>query len=344
MLSRAASTACAARSLLLRVRRSDHLRSRNSFNSSSIASSPAEPQKHRAIDSSSALPTEAAAAAPQLALDGAATTAAAVVAPSEEAPSAAAATAAATAATAVAAAASLDEHFMRLALGQARQAALRGEVPVGALLVSRCGGTVLAAAGNGVESAGDATAHAELLCLQRAAAEAAAEAAPASSRGERGGASSSSSECSTSSSLPLLSSSATTLWPRSATAGSTLYVTLEPCAMCAGAALLARVGRIVYGARNAGAGADGSWVSLLPREDEEGEGGEGEGGAAFSYPSLTAPLPPRPHPSHPALEVTRGVLAHECGGLLKDFFRKRRAEGTRGGGGGGERRGGGAGV
>jgi len=190
MLSRAASTARAARSLLLRVRRSDHLRSRNSFNSSSIASSPAEPQKHRAIDSSSALPTEAAAA-PQLALDGAATTAAAVVAPSEETPSAATATAAATAATAVAAAASLDEHFMRLALGQARQAALRGEVPVGALLVSRCGGTVLAAAGNGVESAGDATAHAELLCLQRAAAEAVAEAAPASSRGERGGASSS---------------------------------------------------------------------------------------------------------------------------------------------------------
>jgi tRNA(adenine34) deaminase len=116
--------------------------------------------------------------------------------------------------------------------------------------------------------------------------------------------------------------------------------------MCAGAALLARVGRIVYGARNAGAGADGSWVSLLPRE-ETGEGGEGEGdgagddggGDAFSYPSLSPlpPLPSRPHPSHPALEVTRGVLAHECGGLLKDFFRRRRAEGTRGAGSGGEK-------
>ena len=132
--------------------------------------------------------------------------------------------------------------------------------------------------------------------------------------------------------------------------------------MCAGAALLARVGRIVYGARNAGAGADGSWVSLLPREAGEGEGegaggrgrggGGGEGGEegggggdgdAFSYPSLT-PLPSRPHPSHPALEVTRGVLAHECGGLLKEFFRKRRAEGTRGAGGGVEKGGGGGGV
>lgn len=114
--------------------------------------------------------------------------------------------------------------------------------------------------------------------------------------------------------------------------------------MCAGATLLARVGRIVYGARNAGAGADGSWVSLLPREAGEGgereRGGAGDGdGDAFSYPSLSPlpPLPSRPHPSHPALEVTRGVLAHECGGLLKDFFRRRRAEGTRGAGSGGEK-------
>lgn len=106
--------------------------------------------------------------------------------------------------------------------------------------------------------------------------------------------------------------------------------------MCAGAALLTRVGRIVYGARSAGAGADGSWVSLLPREvgsEEEEDAFSCSPSPSSSlsppYPTLE-PLPARPHKSHPALEVTRGVLAQECGGLLKDFFRRRRAEGTRG--------------
>ena len=93
---------------------------------------------------------------------------------------------------------------------------------------------------------------------------------------------------------------------------ATLYVTLEPCAMCAGALLQARVGALVWGARNPLLGADGSWVSLL------GDGGltdDAEGAAAQ-----------RPHAFHPRMVVRRGVLADECGQLMRDFFRSRRAE------------------
>ena len=327
MLSRAASTARAARSLLQGARRSDNLQSRigastaaASCSSSSSSSSSLSPRRASA-PSSSALP--ATAAPPLDLLDGAAPTAPPTLEQRD-------------------AIASLDEHFMRLALGQARKAALRGEVPVGALLVSRDGATVLAAEGNGVEGAGDATAHAELLCLQRAAAAAGRE---ADSAGRGGHAVCSSPSLSATEATTTTTSSNSTLWPRSATAGSTLYVTLEPCAMCAGAALLARVGRIVYGARSAGAGADGSWVSLLPRGEEEEDDFSSSSSSSsstsipFSYPPLTPPLPARPHHSHPTLEVTRGVLAQECGGLLKEFFRRRRAEGARerGGGCGSER-------
>ena len=361
MLSRAASTARSARMIFQRARRRDSIQY-SSSNTVSVSppTRPAEPPPKRKANNCfpSALPL-----APGLD-SGAATLAPSTSASTSTSSKAEEEQSDATSATE---SCSLDEHFMRLALGQARQAASRSEVPVGALLVSRDGATVLAAAGNCVEAAGDATAHAELVCLQRAAAEAAAEAStpPTQTRGGGSSACSASSSPSatsaaaslSSSSSPLLSASAaTTLWPRSATAGSTLYVTLEPCAMCAGAALLARVGRIVYGARSAGAGADGSWVSLLPREGGERGGGEEEeeedddddgGGedifsssscsssfsSPSSYPTLE-PLPARPHPSHPVLEVTRGVLAQECSVLLKEFFRRRRAEGTRGTGGG----------
>ena len=107
-------------------------------------------------------------------------------------------------------------------------------------------------------------------------------------------------------------------------AGATLYVTLEPCAMCAGAALLSRLDRVVYGARNALAGADGSWVGVLPREEEEEED-EGS-------PTSLAPPPSRPHSAHPDLRVTRGVLEAECGGAVRDFFERRRAEARERGG------------
>jgi tRNA(adenine34) deaminase len=77
--------------------------------------------------------------------------------------------------------------------------------------------------------------------------------------------------------------------------GATLYVTLEPCAMCAGAMVHARVTRLVYGAADPKTGAAGS-VFDLTRTDTLNH----------------------------RLEVEGGVLAEECGGLLKDFFAKRR--------------------
>ena len=77
--------------------------------------------------------------------------------------------------------------------------------------------------------------------------------------------------------------------------GCTLVCTLEPCAMCAGAMVHARLGRLVYAARDPKAGADGSVMQVL---------------------------------NHPALnhkvQVTEGVLAEECGALLVEFFRSRR--------------------
>ena len=77
--------------------------------------------------------------------------------------------------------------------------------------------------------------------------------------------------------------------------GCTLYVTLEPCAMCAGAIIHARVARLVYGALDPKAGACGSVLSVL------------------NHPQLNHKV-----------EVSCGVLAQECGTLLTDFFRARR--------------------
>ncbi|WP_344879021.1 tRNA adenosine(34) deaminase TadA [Nonomuraea antimicrobica] len=116
-------------------------------------------------------------------------------------------------------------------------------------------GEVLSAAGNDRESAADPTAHAEVLALRRAAA----------LRGQ---------------------------WRLS---GCTLVVTLEPCTMCAGAAVLARVERLVYGATDEKGGAVGSlWDVVRDRR-----------------------LNHRP-------EVVMGVLAEQCGDVLKRFFATRR--------------------
>ena len=79
--------------------------------------------------------------------------------------------------------------------------------------------------------------------------------------------------------------------------GANLYVTLEPCAMCAGAMVLARIARLVYGARDSKAGAAGSLFDLV-RE---------------------------PRLNHRS-EVTSGVLEAECGAILSEFFRERRME------------------
>jgi len=107
-----------------------------------------------------------------------------------------------------------DEEFLEIALEEAAAAAARGEVPVGAALISE-GGLVLARHGNRIIELHDPSAHAEMLVLRSAAADA---------NNER-----------------LL--------------GATLYVSLEPCTMCAGALSLARIARLVYAAADPKGGA-----------------------------------------------------------------------------------------
>lgn len=143
---------------------------------------------------------------------------------------------------------------MDIALEEARAAAQRGEVPVGAV-VTDASGAVLARAGNRVEQARDPSAHAEMLALRAAAAH-----------------------------LGHKHLGETTLW-----------VTLEPCAMCAQAASLFRVGRIVFGAY-----------------DPKG-GGVEHGARVFAHPQC-----------HHAPEVVGGVRESDAAALLRDFFSARR--------------------
>ncbi|MEX2311366.1 MAG: nucleoside deaminase [Rhodospirillales bacterium] len=147
-----------------------------------------------------------------------------------------------------------DSKMMAIALDQARLAAARGEVPVGAVLAS-VDGRVLAAAGNRVEEMSDPTAHAEILVIREAAAE--------------GGS------------------------PR--LIGAELFVTLEPCAMCAQAASLARLRRIVFAAY-----------------DPKG-GGVEHGARVFSHATC-----------HHAPDVVGGLMESEAAEMLKDFFKERR--------------------
>lgn len=148
-----------------------------------------------------------------------------------------------------------DVAGMRLALDEARQAAEIGEVPIGAVIVHGelgRGGEVVGRGHNRRETDGDPLAHAEMLALRDAAAR------------------------------------RTDGWRLT---GTTIYVTLEPCAMCAGALVLSRVERLVYGAADPKAGFCGSLGDLVrdPRLNHR-------------------------------LEVTAGVLEEECSALLKDFF------------------------
>ncbi|KAL1218538.1 tRNA(adenine(34)) deaminase [Cardamine amara subsp. amara] len=94
-------------------------------------------------------------------------------------------------------------------------------------------------------------------------------------------------------------------------ADTTLYVTLEPCPMCAGAILQARVNTLVWGAPNKLLGADGSWIRLFP-------GGDGSGSEVSEKP------PPPVHPFHPKMIVRRGVLESECAQTMQQFFQLRR--------------------
>lgn len=146
-----------------------------------------------------------------------------------------------------------DVQWMRYALNRAHQAAERGEVPVGAVLVS--GGDLLAEGVNEPIAANDPTAHAEIVALRRAA---------ASIGNYR-------------------------------LTGTTLYVTIEPCLMCVGAMIHARIGRLVYGAAEPKAGAIESAIRAL------------------DHPSL----------NH-RFEVAGGVLADESRHLMQRFFQDRR--------------------
>jgi len=144
---------------------------------------------------------------------------------------------------------------MDIALEEARAAAGRGEVPVGAVLVDGATGAVLARAGNRTEELSDPTAHAEMLAIREAAA-------------QRGDAR-----------LP----------------GCDLYVTLEPCAMCAAAIGFARIRRLYYGAA-----------------DEKG-GGVEHGARIFDQPTC-----------HHRPDVYGGIGESDAAALLRAFFRERR--------------------
>lgn len=159
-------------------------------------------------------------------------------------------------APATGAADSAEHAWMGAALEAARAAGEAGDVPIGAVVVGP-EGQVIAAAGNEREQVHDPTAHAEVLALRRAVAARQAEGGADGWRLE---------DC-------------------------TLVVTLEPCPMCAGAVLLARIPRVVFGAWDAKAGACGSVVDVL-RD---------------------------PRFNHQA-EVRAGVRAEECAALLKEFF------------------------
>ena len=144
---------------------------------------------------------------------------------------------------------------MRIALDMAQDAAARGEAPIGAVVYDPASGEVIAAAGNSPIGLNDPTAHAEILALREAAAR----------RGNY------------------------------RLTGLSLFVTLEPCPMCAGAVSHARIGRLVFGA-----------------EDAKG-GGVIHGARVFDQPTC-----------HWKPDVEGGVLAEESAALLKGFFRARR--------------------
>jgi cytidine deaminase len=144
--------------------------------------------------------------------------------------------------------------FMDQAMAEARAAALRGEVPVGAVVVSPTG-RVVARAGNRTRELSDPTAHAEILALRAACALIGSERLP----------------------------------------GHDLYVTLEPCPMCAAALSAARIARLYYGAAD-------------PKS-----GGVAQGPRVFSHPQC-----------HHVPEVYDGIGAEAAERLLKEFFAARR--------------------
>ncbi len=152
----------------------------------------------------------------------------------------------------------MDEHYMKLALEQARQAVEADEVPVGAVIVH--GQRTVAMAHNQREQLNDSTAHAEMIAITQAA-------------------------------------EAIGNWRLE---NCTIYVTLEPCLMCAGAILQARLGRLVYGAADPKAGAVESLFQTMADSRLNHQ-----------------------------VETTSGVLAQACGEILSRFFQAQRAQGKK---------------
>jgi tRNA(adenine34) deaminase len=148
-----------------------------------------------------------------------------------------------------------DERFMRLALDEARAALATEDVPVGCVLVDDATLEVIGKGRNVREAEQDPSGHAEIVCLR------------AGARARR----------------------------RWRLDGTTLYVTLEPCPMCAGALVNARVRRVVFGAADPKAGAVGTLMDLC-----------------------------RDSRLNHRLEVTAGLLAEESASLLREFFKSRR--------------------
>ena len=148
-----------------------------------------------------------------------------------------------------------SEYWMSKALELAEQAALRNEVPVGAVIVYD--NEIIGRGSNNPISSNDPTAHAEIIALREAAQKI----------------------------------------KNYRLVNADIYVTLEPCAMCAGAMVHSRVKRLVYGAADLKTGAAGSVFNLV------------------AHPQLNHQV-----------EVTAGVFALETGAMLSQFFKRRRKE------------------
>ena len=146
-----------------------------------------------------------------------------------------------------------DEDYMKMALDEARKALAGYEVPVGAVLVAD--GHILAKAHNNPIAGSDPSAHAEMLVIRRACAEAG----------------------------------------NYRLTGARLYVTLEPCVMCAGVILQARLAKVIFGARDPKAGAVVSLYQIL-----------------------------HDNRLNHRVEVTEGILQEECAQILSGFFKEKR--------------------
>ena len=147
-----------------------------------------------------------------------------------------------------------DLAYMREALKEARKAAEKEEVPVGAVIVYR--NRIVARAHNQIEMLKDPTAHAEMIAITQAAA------------------------------------SLSRKWLQ----GCTLYVTIEPCSMCAGALVLSRISRVCFGAGDPKTGACGSLFNIV-----------------------------RDVRLNHQVDLQEGLLAEECAAPLEEFFRGKRA-------------------